>query len=357
MTKAAPRLVHIFGKTPHHYHPMRAFFSSLRFENEVEQVFWAWSKENQTEAPGVSLYENGNKLLVMMKAEPESTRFVFHGLFDRSIWPRLAFSSLLKRSGWVCWGAEIYQYRADQVPFKKRVAFWFHKVIARRLAHILALTKGDAELIKELLGAPQARVLPYPLIGADAKPSEKTPGQPLKVLVGNSASPANNHIDALKWLEKFKDQNLQVVVPLNYGGPRDYVEKVLEDGNKRLGDKFSPVTAMLSKAEYDQLLADIDIAVFSHQRQQGLYVVYSMFLYGRKMFLRGDTSSYAMLKDSGFHVNQSEKIPALSWQDFSGMPDGHKDQNKKLMQDTFSEQALQPKWLDFCEQLLIHGGD
>jgi dTDP-N-acetylfucosamine:lipid II N-acetylfucosaminyltransferase len=331
---------------------MKAFLGTLFSQEECEQKFWAWSHPQQSKKEGVEYYLNSAELISKMQTEQYAVRFVFHGFFDPSVWPKLFFSTLPKRCVWVCWGHDIYQHKVQNRGFKKHGMHVFHALLARRFTHNYALNSGDAELIKKLLWVNNVSVLPYPLIGSNAvREPIKNLNQKV-ILVGNSASPNNEHIQALNWLKKFSDENVRLVVPLNYAGSKDYVDLVIEHGYRLFGDKFFPITDMLEKSDYDQLLANIDIAVFAHNRQQGLYVVYSALKQGQKMYLRSDTSSFASLQMAGFNISASEKIIAMSYKDFISVNEKSTNKNKDLLLSTYSEEALLPQWQSMIKKFI-----
>lgn len=325
---------------------MKDFLEKVSKSANISQFYWAWSHPEQGSKKDFLYYENAVELILKMKSMSPQTRFLFHGFFDRSVWPKLLLTQLPSRCSWVCWGHDVYQHKQKGQGIKRKMMFWLHKLLVRRLAHVFSLNDGDGSLIQTLLWNVNVKTLPYPLIGAKSANIEKIEGEPLIILVGNSANPTNEHLHVLQNLSKFSDRHIRIVVPLNYAGPVEYVEKVLAYGQQVFGDKFFPITGMLAKTEYDKLLATADVAVFSHQRQQGLYVVYSMLMNGRKMYMRSNVSSYQYLLESGFSVFDSEKISEMDFDEFAYVSETTKSENAMLMQETFSENALLPKWRD-----------
>ncbi|MCC2614820.1 TDP-N-acetylfucosamine:lipid II N-acetylfucosaminyltransferase [Aestuariibacter halophilus] len=344
MDRSIRKIIHIFGQTPHHYLPMKHFFVGLNVE-EILQEFWAWSVSGEAAPQGFTQYMNANELLHLMKKNADvGSIFVFHGMFDRHLWPRLAFSGLPKQCLWVCWGADLYEHIAESKTIKRRVAHFFHRNLVKRFRHVIALNEGDSELISKHLAKRKVDVVPYPLIASDNTSLQKKNDTKLNILVGNSGASSNNHIEALEWLSKFKDENILVSVLLNYGGSSDYVNNVVQHGNTLLGEKFKPIVEMMGKDEYDSFLAGIDVAVFAHLRQQGLYVVYSMLKHGRKMYVRGATSTFSELEHKGFYVFPSECIKKQTFADFCAQTPEQRQNNQTLMTMVYSESALRPKW-------------
>lgn len=345
-------LVHVFGQTPHHYVPMHAFLTKIKLISSNKQHFWAWNIEGQKHNSAFHYYNNGNELFKKMKELPENTHFVFHGMFERQIWPYLAFSSLSRRCSWVCWGAELYQHFDSGLSLKRKIMNILHRKAIGRFERVMALMSWDAELIMQRLCNRKVDTLPYPLIGVQQTDENRGKSAKITVLIGNSAAPSNEHNEGLQWLSRFADDPIRIIAPLNYGGPQAYVEEVIANGKRLFGDKFEPITHLLTKEEYDKLLTDVDVTVFSHHRQQGLYVVYSMFKHGKKMFIRRNTSSFDSLTKMGFIVNDSASIPDMSIEQFAAQKQATRDLNSKLMEDTYSESALLPKWQKMMNGIL-----
>ncbi|MDN4503152.1 TDP-N-acetylfucosamine:lipid II N-acetylfucosaminyltransferase [Alteromonadaceae bacterium BrNp21-10] len=344
--------MHIFGQSPHHYVPMKTFFDKVMEDQPCSQQYWAWHHPEQVEHLDFHYYANSVELMSLMKSAPVTTRFVFHGFFDRSLWPKLLLSNLSKHCIWICWGHDIYQHHTKGRPLKLKLMHFIHRLLVKRLVNCCALNAGDSELIKATLRTSNVDVLPYPLIGSNIERNVQGNDRPQTILLGNSASPNNNHIEALSWLSGFAEENIKIIAPLNYAGPVEYVQQVIECGNALFGDKFDPITQMLQKEEYDRLIASCDIVVFAHDRQQGLYVVYSAFKQGQKIFIRSNTSSFKSLNKFGFNLFASEKIAEMEYSEFINSNLQDAQNNQELMERTFSEKALIPQWQQALQQLL-----
>jgi hypothetical protein len=340
---------------------MRQFFEKINEKiNEkivFNQHFWAWAHPEQETKAGFIYYQDNNDLITQMSAEPKSTRFVFHGMFTRRLWLKLVLSFLPKRCTWVCWGSELYQHKvakpSDKRSLKGFLALRLHILLVRRFQCVFSLNQGDGELIKQLLCQREVDVLPYPFIGSSgiATDTDNRDKKTKTILLGNSAAPSNEHIEALTWLAHLSEQPIKILVPLNYGGDPKYVETVVEHGKALFAEKFIAITDMLDKREYDKLLASIDVCVFGHHRQQGLYVVYSVFARQKKMYIRSSTSTYEGLKANGFVVFPSEDIASHSFDEFINIDFKTTEQNAQLMQYTFSPEALIPKWHEALSRL------
>lgn len=89
------------------------------------------------------------------------------------------------------------------------------------------------------------------------------------ILLGNSASATNNHLDALEVLARSDLGESRVVVPLSYGDPT-YAAMVAERGHELLGEKFVSLREHLPLHDYHEVLSRCSVVVMAHWRQQGV---------------------------------------------------------------------------------------
>lgn len=113
------------------------------------------------------------------------------------------------------------------------------------------------------------------------------------ILLGNSAAPSNNHIEALLVLSKLGMQGRKVIVPLSYAeSDIGYKEKLIKDGAELLGESFMPLTNFMPLSEYNQLVSGCGNIIMNHIRQQAMGNISAGLLRGRKVFLRPDNPIY-----------------------------------------------------------------
>lgn len=355
-------LIHVFDDTPHHYQPMQVFFSK-QCQIEQQQQFWARQpKKNNlnNNNNAISFYASDRDLIRRLKQLPSSAKIVFHGLFELHIWRRLLLLNIAKNCSCVFWGAELYRHGKADRQFKHYIAQVIHGLLISRFQAVTCLNTGDAKLVGEYLKRKDASVLPYPLIGftvnddseVEAVTSpEKNHNRAIKILLGNSAAASNEHSYALKQLSHLANDNIKIIAPLNYGGNENYVASVIAQGKAIFADKFIAYTKMLDKTAYDKLLQEVDLAVFAHNRQQGLYVAYAMLCQGKPMYLKQQTSSFSSLSELGFFIQPTEQLDRHSFANIQQQVSQLDHNNKTLMNNLFTEAALAPKWSDFLNGL------
>lgn len=89
-----------------------------------------------------------------------------------------------------------------------------------------------------------------------------------RAVVGNSATPECNHLDAFAWLEECEFKG-EVCCPLSYGDAR-YRASVIEAGTRSFGRLFRPILDFMDLPQYARLIAGSTHLVMFHLRQQGL---------------------------------------------------------------------------------------
>jgi dTDP-N-acetylfucosamine:lipid II N-acetylfucosaminyltransferase len=121
------------------------------------------------------------------------------------------------------------------------------------------------------------------------------------VLLGNSAWPANNHLEALERLSTMDLQGRRVLTPLTYGDQR-YRDRIVERGRELLGDSFDPLLEPLPFEQYLDRISRCDVVVMNHNRQQGLGNVGIGLYSGAHLFLSPRNPLRTFLERSGLDV-------------------------------------------------------
>ncbi|WP_108947088.1 TDP-N-acetylfucosamine:lipid II N-acetylfucosaminyltransferase [Shewanella halifaxensis] len=358
----ASMIIHIFENIPHHYHNFISFFVNNCGNEFKHRALIQSSNDPLTDNNNINLlgdlgctaatYSNNSQLLSLMKQEAKESEFIFHSLTNRKLWLELLFSGFLKRSSWVSWGADIYQYVLKKQTLKQVIAKTIHSLACKKMHYVKSLNPGDGKLITQILGRKKVETLPYPLVGVKQPEHlgiEASANQ--KILLGNSAAKSNNHFELLDSIKHLAADDISVYMPLNYAGTPDYIDEVVEYGQTLFGDKFKPTFEMLSKEEYDQLLASIDVTVFAHDRQQGLYVAYYMMLHGKKLFLKASTSTFTNFKSYGFDVFSLENLASIQYQELKQINYTSQLKNQNTLINNFTEKALAKKWHAFFQKL------
>ena len=129
------------------------------------------------------------------------------------------------------------------------------------------------------------------------------------IVVGNSASPENNHIDIFHKIKSYVlHSGLKVYVPLGYGDQR-YRDQVVDIGYKILGESFCPIMEFMDKAAYITLLRGCRMAFMGHSRQQAIGNLVYLLAAGSVVYFNPESPLYQFLKRNGATVFPIDEFP------------------------------------------------
>lgn len=131
------------------------------------------------------------------------------------------------------------------------------------------------------------------------------------VLLGNSASPSNNHLDAWEGVKEFIPEDKLVILPLSYGA-MDYARKV-KATMKDDRHSFRFLDSFLPFEEYSALIQHCSYAVYGSIRQHAMGNIYNALRSGLKVFLFKDSYIYQYLVQRGFVVFAIDDVNAESF--------------------------------------------
>lgn len=121
------------------------------------------------------------------------------------------------------------------------------------------------------------------------------------VLVGNSATPTNNHFEVLESLKGAKPEGQKIIVPLSYGDPV-YAEKVIESYKVEFGERFKPLTSFLSLEQYNKILNSCGTVIMNHVRQQAMGNIILALWMGAAVYLNKKSPVFKFLTKEGIMV-------------------------------------------------------
>jgi dTDP-N-acetylfucosamine:lipid II N-acetylfucosaminyltransferase len=278
---------------------------------------------------------------------------VFHGMNygfrdTLALLALYATSDIRFRAIWSIWGADVYRFQNRRPGVLHAISEVFRRRLLRRVLYVSTLVPGDAELARQRY-APAAELFQafYPVSSVLDRPlvdRSRPTGAPFFIQVGNSASPNNEHDVAIGHLSSTAG-NFRVLCPLAYGS-RINAARVGALGTRLLGDRFVALDRMLAPDEYAKLQAGVLVAIFNHNRQQGLANILGLLFSGAKVYLRPDTTTFYFLRKLGLPVFDSLRLDgSQSLEDLAEYrPDLPRIQ--KTIAERFSTQAAATLWDD-----------
>jgi hypothetical protein len=138
----------------------------------------------------------------------------------------------------------------------------------------------------------------------DQGPSEMTGPD---IQLGNSATPDNNHVEAMALLRQLPLEGRRIIAPLSYGYPH-YADEVCRIGSTLFGSSFTPLRAFLPVDEYFRLLSTCGTVVMNHRRQAAMGNISAALYKGARVVLREENPIYATYAGLGASLDAMSKV-------------------------------------------------
>lgn len=186
------------------------------------------------------------------------------------------------------------------------------KIALKRIASFSPVLEEDYNLVKEaklISSLPQFMPWNYGSLEENLVANfidQRVIGN--SILVGNSASITNNHIEAFDLIVNYDlPETTKVFVPLSYGNEQ-YKKNILKKGKEQLNDIFYPITNFMPINEYVKIIRQCGYVIMNHKRQQAVGNIVIMLYLGARVFLREENPTYRMLKDEGAILNTVQEL-------------------------------------------------
>ncbi len=309
-----------FGRDNHHY----VFITSEKYD-------YGLTPEHKVEF----LHTDDDIFITLLKYMKMAKKIILHGLWRDKVDILLYFNKkLLKKCYWVMWGGDYY--------FPEKQSWMRHKVI-KNIENYISATRSDIDYIKEKYTIKIANIFYsqyYPNCISDFEYiSNNTNNNKIKILVGNSATETNRHKEVFNILKKYKDENIEIIVPLNYGN-KEYKDEVIKEGQYIFKEKFNPIINFLEFKSYKNILSNIDIAIFNNNRQQAGANIKLLIGYGKKVYIAKENSFYKELKFNNIEIFDIKNF------NLEKIEQKIANQNKKLALQYYSLSSLIKSWQD-----------
>jgi glycosyltransferase involved in cell wall biosynthesis len=147
-----------------------------------------------------------------------------------------------------------------------------------------------------------------PYQALDGIKGEPPRSERLTLLLGNSGTPSNNHLDAVRFLSEHRIK-ADLVVPVSYGDRR-YISFLRKNLHYAFG-KVTFVDQFLPFEDYVKLLASADALVMNTIRPMGYGNILMMLYMGKPVFLNPRNTSLSALEASGIICPPLSALPGV----------------------------------------------
>lgn len=240
----------------------------------------------------------------LIKKYGEDAQYIIvHGL--KSTNELLSISNkLLQKTIWRTWGSDAgYDYVEGQI-IRNIIKLILNKIRNNKLKNICAIgvnNKVDSIDIFNRYGNIPTYEIPYVTNEYEIVKkhiSKKNNEDELKILIGHSGLPINNHIKCINSLNHLKNEKIMVYFILSYGD-KEYIKEVKEYANNHLGTKAIFVEESMDYVHYVDFIDSMDLIVLDGKRSYALGNLSLMLMLRKKMVLNANgviSSAFDILK-------------------------------------------------------------
>lgn len=243
----------------------------------------------------------------------------------------LEFYGLAHKTYLFFWGGDFYQFASTNNNIKSTIKRIIYYQLFNHSAGLIFLIDGEYEKFKEITHISNRHfVAPMPGYPGKSIDFEKYRAnnwqtmnddkqqRSLRIIVGNSATETNRHIEVFELLSRFQDNVYEVFCPLSYGDER-YRDNVIEIGKQMLGNQFHPILDYMDKEDYVEFISKMDVGIFNNDRQQAMGNINMLLNMGKKVYLQVGTSMWNNYIQRGYRVFNIIELKTCSLEEFCSL--------------------------------------
>lgn len=158
-----------------------------------------------------------------------------------------------------------------------------------------------------------------------------------QLILGNSATASNNHLEALSVLKNLKYKG-KIICPLNYGD-NTYRESIEISANKIFPTTFTSLTDYLPLALYNKQIAESSVMIMNHYRQQGLGNIITALWYGTRVFISARSPVLSYFRKIGCIIHSIED-DLYSSEQLKPLTESEKQTNRAILSDAYARETF-----------------
>ena len=257
---------------------------------------------------------------------------------------------LLKNTIWRIWGADLYNWKKDGLKgiFLNKIREKTRKKIPYVIAEPMDISECKEQFGNKIFFAgPDPKG--YDAMFLDRHFKEKIENE-VYVLVGHSAVKTLHHKEILKKLSKYKDQNIKIVLPMNYGD-MVYAKDVYNYACAFFAkEKIIWIQEKMDLAKYVSLLWQCDIQIIHSERQIAMGNITMMMYMRKKIFLmKNSIMDNYYRKEENLEIYNSNEIGNISFDEF--IKHNFNEKNKIFATKEIDIKYISETWKDTISSL------
>lgn len=279
------------------------------------------------------------KFFALRSMLTKSSNIVIHGFIFNNLWLIFLYFNkyLLKKAIWIVWGIDLYNFlNPTKSSVKNRIMNHIMYSCRKACKTAIVVFPSDISIYKKYFkNTPTMFMIPlmlsdsnfidWDMLNSSSQKhiAEQTTKQTIEIMIGHNAFQFNRHCEILRMLERFKNENIHITIPLSYDSDLTNETSVYIEEIKRLirdlsmDNKVSILTKLIPKTEYHMLIAKMDIAIFNAPRQCGLGNIAALLYLGKKVFLPSDNPMLDVFnRIQGIEIHNVKEIMSETFNEF-----------------------------------------
>lgn len=162
-------------------------------------------------------------------------------------------------------------------------------------------------------------------------------GSSSSIVLGNSATPSGNHLDALGWLPYELPKDAKLIMPLSYGS-EPYARQVVEAAMVKYGASAQALTSFMDLESYEGLIAQAGYMALANYRAQAMGALRLALRFGLTPILLRGGQLHTLTRRLGIESRTFEHIASRGLKPLSV---AQKARNRELAPLLVGDSAIQ----------------
>lgn len=170
------------------------------------------------------------------------------------------------------------------------------------------------------------------------------------ILLGNSATATNNHLEAFEILRRLELGDRRIIVPLSYGDDV-YRQAIVDKGIEIFGSRIIPVVDFMALPAYNSLISSCSVALMGHRRQQAVGNIAAMLYRGATVILDENATTYQFLIRRGAVIRSLSQLGTQGISVLDGLSAEDKVRNREMVQVFWGDQRVRRNAQDLVDAM------
>lgn len=299
---------------------------------------------------------------------------ILHGLFSFLQANIIQLLSEDVKIAWIFWGGEIYgrpDLIIDFYSFQSKLLYYFRKLkkfitekgsngnmfcadisIYLRINYCLTDVHEDYEFVKKYTHSSMKELwYNYYSIEETVGSLADQKVNSGNILIGNSSTLENNHLDIFRVLNRFDLSDRKIIVPLSYG--QTWLKRIiLKKGYSQFTDSFLPLTDFLERDVYNNYILSCSIVVMNHYRPQAMGNIITALWLGAKVYLSKRSLLFAFFQRIGIHLYSVENdLKSENKEALLPLESNKVDHNRTILKNIYGRENMMLRIKEIVEEL------